>query len=129
MGKTAAHLSDSAAAQTIYRQLDPWREQIAWNSVTTYGSVCHYLALLAATLGDDDRARRDFEHAAEIHQRIGADVYLAHTRMAWARHELAHARSEHARELLRAAADTVRELGLEPLERQAEQALADLASV
>ena len=126
MGRTAADLSDRAAAGAIYDQLDPWREQIAWNSVSTYGSVCHYLAILAATLGDDDRAQRDFTQAVEIHERIGAQVYLARTRLAWGRHELGHGRSEHARELFGAAADTARALGLEQLERETDQALSAL---
>ena len=129
MGRTAGHLSDRAAAQAIYAQLDPWRDQIAWNSVTTYGSACHYLAVLAATLGDDDRARRDFGQAAEIHQRIGAEVFLARTRIAWARHELGQGRLEHARELLAAAAGAARELGLQQLEQETDEALSEVARV
>lgn len=78
---------DAAAAEVLYRNLEPYADQLAtliFGSVVT-GSVSHYLGLLATQLGRDDDAVAHFSAAAEVHQRIGAPLWAERTRREWDR--------------------------------------------
>jgi hypothetical protein len=82
--------------------------------------------MLAATLGRFDHAEAHFATAAAIHERIGAPIWLARTRMEWARLLLARPQAgdaDRARMLLGQALDTARQLGLANVERRAVQLL------
>jgi hypothetical protein len=90
------------------------------------GAVVHYLAVLATTFGDFDEAERRFAVAAATHERIGAPIWLARTKLECARMLLTCAGpgdAERARELLGQALATARELGLANIERRAGQLL------
>jgi tetratricopeptide (TPR) repeat protein len=75
----AAATGDSAAAARIYDVLAPYRGRLVmWGGAsTTSGSVAHQLGLLAACMGRDDEAVKDFEEAIELEERIGALPFLA----------------------------------------------------
>jgi Flp pilus assembly protein TadD len=49
------------------------------------GSLAHALGLALATIGRYDEAEAAFAQAAEVHERIGAPILLAATRLEWAR--------------------------------------------
>ena len=49
-----------------------------------YGAASRYLGMLAATLGELDKAEEHFEHALEMNERIGARTWLAHTKAEYA---------------------------------------------
>ena len=49
-----------------------------------YGAASRYLGMLAATLGEFDKAEAHFEHALEMNERMGARPWLAHTKAEYA---------------------------------------------
>jgi phage terminase small subunit len=78
--------------------------------------------MLAVTTGRDADADEHFRAAAATHERIQAPTWLARTRLEWGRMLLGGSKVgdvEQARELLRHALATAREVGLTNLERQA----------
>jgi hypothetical protein len=82
--------------------------------------------VLATTLGRFSEADTHFAAAEATHQRIGAPTWLARTRQEWARMLLTRqgpGEAERARELLRHALATARQLDLVNLERRAVELL------
>jgi DNA-binding CsgD family transcriptional regulator len=53
--------------------------------VACYGAADRYLGLLAATLGDHERAVEHFEQALTINQNMAASTWIAHTNYAYGR--------------------------------------------
>jgi hypothetical protein len=117
-----AELRETEAAECLVRLLDPFADQFIVAAAMPFGSVSHYLALLAATLGDDDRADAAFATAADMHARMGAPGFLASTQTEWARLLLRRGHAgdaDQASQLLTRALDTARQLGLPKIERDA----------
>ena len=88
---------------------------------TASASVSHFLGRLATTLGHLDQADGHFTEAAAVHGRIGAPIWLARTRLEWARMLLLRGDAEdaeRARQLLGQALATARELSLAHVERR-----------
>jgi DNA-binding CsgD family transcriptional regulator/tetratricopeptide (TPR) repeat protein len=98
----AAALGDETAAALLYPELEPLAgtNVMIGHLVTCNGAADRYLGMLAATLGEWDRAEEHFEGAMELNRRMGAATWLAHTAYEYAR--TLHARGGHARD--RAAA-------------------------
>ncbi len=117
----AAHLHHADAAAVLLEQLEPWADQVSYNAVHVKGSVHHYLGLLAATLGDHDRALTHFAAAADKHEQMAAPLLLAQTRLGWASCLIERGGpgdSEEAARMLELAAATAGELGAATLERR-----------
>ena len=55
------------------------------HGVACYGAADRYLGLLAATLGDHERAIEHFEQALAINREMGATTWVAHTLYAYGR--------------------------------------------
>ena len=124
----AARLGSVGPAAEIYEKLHPYRDRIVTSVFTVSGSVQRPLGVLAATLGRWDAAEQHFAAAAEIHERLGAKLFLARTWMNWGRALLARgevADVQRARELLQRAAELARQHGGGAVERDAEALLAD----
>ncbi|HEY3238214.1 MAG TPA: hypothetical protein VGL92_01525 [Acidimicrobiia bacterium] len=123
-----AHLGDTPRATVLSDLLAPSADQMPVGGLgIASGSVSHYLALLATTLGRFDDAESRFAAAAQTHEGIGAPTWLARTRLEWARMLLTrqqHGDGDRARELLGQALTAARELGLANVERQAVELLA-----
>jgi DNA-binding SARP family transcriptional activator/tetratricopeptide (TPR) repeat protein len=79
-----ARLDDRRSAAILYRMLKPWRDQVAV-SVVAWGCVSHYLGMLAATLGEPDRAMAHMAAAAAAHDRMGTAIWRAQTQSEIAR--------------------------------------------
>jgi DNA-binding CsgD family transcriptional regulator len=81
LADACAATGDAATAELVYPHLEP----LAGSPVTVgylvacYGSADRYLGMLAATLGERDRARAHFEAALALDRRMGARTWLAHT--------------------------------------------------
>jgi hypothetical protein len=78
--------------------------------------------MLAAVVEPGDAAEGHFSMAEAIHDRIGAPVWLARTRLEWARMLLTRRRTGdigRAGALLGQALDTAREFALANIERRA----------
>jgi class 3 adenylate cyclase/tetratricopeptide (TPR) repeat protein len=125
--EAAAQIEDLGAAATLRELLIPWRDQIAFNSATTWGSVERQIGNLERVLGRPAEAERALTRAAELHERIGAPIWLARTRV-----DLAHLlavstdEAERARTLVEQALATARDLGCAGIERRAAELLATL---
>jgi hypothetical protein len=117
-----AELAYTPEASALVAVIAPYGNQIASNPMLWLGSFSHHLGLLAFTVGDFDEADSRFACAATAHDDLGAPVWLARTRLEWARMLLTRGRpgdAERARELLGEALDTARGLGLTNVERRA----------
>ena len=117
-----AHLDALDQARFLYRALAPHGTLIASAGAGATGCVDHYVALLAARLGDLDEADSRFSSAAAVHERVGAPTLLARTRLEWA--QLLRKRgeagdAERSEVLLRQAVATARRLGLAGIDRRA----------
>jgi class 3 adenylate cyclase/tetratricopeptide (TPR) repeat protein len=123
-----ASLGDRVRAPVLFEMLAPYADQIAFNGGGSSGSVAHYLALLATTIGDFDEAERRFAQATETHARIAAPIWLARTRLESARMLLSRRRpgdSGRASALLDKALGTARERGAGSVEQKAVALLQD----
>jgi class 3 adenylate cyclase len=85
LGEVCAQLGDGSRAGALYERLAPWRGQLGFSGVSLFGSVAHYLGQLATAAGRFDTAEADLAEAAGTHERLGAPVLLARTRLATAR--------------------------------------------
>ena len=65
-------LGDRELARRAYDQLLPFAGQMTWNGLSTHGPVDAGLALLAATLGDEDHCQRHARTAGRLVEQLGA---------------------------------------------------------
>jgi len=98
LADAAALLRDETIATLLYLELEPLTggNLVIGQLVAWYGAADRHLGMLAATLGDWERAKRHFEAALDLNRQMGAQTWLAHT---------AH---EYARMLLASGADRAR---------------------
>ena len=77
---------DEDRAERLHELLLPYRNLAMVVPTTTLccGANARYLGMLAATLGEFDRAEAHFEHALDMNARIGARPWLAHTKAEYA---------------------------------------------
>jgi DNA-binding CsgD family transcriptional regulator len=76
-----SEVGDETLAALLYRELAALAgaNVAVGHGVACYGSADRYLGLLAATLGDHDRALEHFEQALAFNRRMGATTWVAHT--------------------------------------------------
>jgi hypothetical protein len=81
--ETAARLADAAAARVIQPQLHPYagRFAVVASGAACEGAIDRFLALLAATDGDDDTALAYFQTATALEERAGATALQVRTRL------------------------------------------------
>ncbi len=116
-------LGDKARAAVLYQLLLPYAGHtvVIGSAVACYGALSRYLGALATTLARWDEAAQHFEDALAMNTRMEAWPWLAHTQHQYATMLLARDQpgdGEKARELLKAALLTARELGMHALEEQ-----------
>ncbi len=112
-------LGDERIAALIYPELEPHSGSnvMIGHLVACYGAADRYLGMLAATLGEWERAEGHFEAALELNRRMGARTWLAHTAQQHAAflHRRGRGASDQAQALLREASALAREIGLATL--------------
>ena len=86
VAEAAFLLGDLDAAERLYELMSGYRHMTITVGLATvcYGAASRYLGMLAATLGEFDKAEAHFEHALEMNERIGARPWLAHTKADYA---------------------------------------------
>ena len=116
IAETACALGEAELAEALYERLLPYADRVAISyAEVSWGAVARYLGLLATTSEAWDDAEQYFRQAVEVHERIGAESWLARTRRDHADLLVARARpgdSERARDLRNSAASTARALGM-----------------
>jgi DNA-binding CsgD family transcriptional regulator len=108
-------LDDEGMASILYPELEPFAgtNVMIGHLVACYGSADRYLGMLAATLGERDRAEEHFERAMTMNQEMGASTWLAHTAYQYGRFLLGERdRRERAVPYLDQAASLAAALGL-----------------
>jgi tetratricopeptide (TPR) repeat protein len=123
-----ARLRREECVPPLRSRLEPYADQLVVASFggEVSGSVALYLGLLATTVGDWQQAETYFTAAVATHDRIGAPAWLGRSHLEWARMLLARGEpgdGDRARDLLRQALATARELGLANIERDAVELL------
>ena len=114
LAEVACSLGDTPRMMELYQKLEPYADRVAvGNSEISVGSVSRYLGLLASTLERWEQAERHFEDALQMNEQIGARPWLAHTEEDYGRMLLDRGVRERGSELIAAALETYRELGME----------------
>jgi len=116
-------LDDGERAAMLYELLRPYPDwaNVRASGMAVFGSVPHFLGLLATTLGRWEAATRHFEATLALHARLRARPWLARTQRAYAEMLLRRGRAAdapRARALLEVALATARELAMERLAKQ-----------
>jgi hypothetical protein len=101
----------------------PYRSAFA-NTTVARPIGDHFLGMLASVLGDVVNADEHFERALAIHDRVGAPLLAAETRLEWARSLIGRASAARIAELLDAATLTARAHGAPLLFRRAQEIAA-----
>jgi tetratricopeptide (TPR) repeat protein len=115
-------------AEEIDELLTPFSGQFVAGGTIVSGSIDWALGMLAVTLERYEDADGHFAIAAEIEERLGAPLLLAHTHAGWARTLIARGRSEdleRAQRMLEQAEDSV---GAEGIAREIAECRTALAS-
>ncbi|MGH2938920.1 MAG: ATP-binding protein [Solirubrobacterales bacterium] len=77
----AAALGDRRMAEILYAELEPLAgtNVMIGHLVACYGAADRYLGMLAATLGDGERAEGHFRRALDLNRAMEAPTWVAHT--------------------------------------------------
>jgi tetratricopeptide (TPR) repeat protein len=123
IAEAAAIAGDVEAARELYPRLLPHRalnvSHYEW--LIYFGSLEHFLGLLAELLGDAAAAHEHFEAALEHNQRLGDRPAVARTSLAWGRALLRSggAAAKRGQALLRETVTLSAELGMRTVLRDA----------
>ncbi len=124
LAEVCAGLGDQGSAAVLQERLTPCSGIMADNGLSTFGAIDRYLGLLSATRGMLDDADRYFAAAAALHEGVGAPIWLARTRLDWARALRRRGQpgdEQRAAELLSQAFASARTRGWETIAKWAEQ--------
>jgi DNA-binding CsgD family transcriptional regulator len=114
-----AAVGHEAVAELVYPELAPHAATnvMIGHLVAYYGAADRYLGMLAATLGEFDRAEEHFEHALTLNETMGARTWLAHTLYEYGRMLIRRggASRERAPAILRRGAELASSIGLNAL--------------
>src|SRR5262249_22680811 len=107
-----AALRDAATAALVYPHLEPFAATnvMVGHLVSCSGAADRYLGMLAATLGDYERAEEHFECALELYRGMAARTWVANTAYEYGRLRLERRRPAQA--LLTEAATLADEIGM-----------------
>ena len=113
----AAAVGDEAIAALLYPELAPHEgtNVLIGHMVACYGAADRHLGMLAATLGEWDRAEAHFERALELNRKLGARTWLAHTAYEYGRMLQRRGVRDRAGELLGEADRLAEEIGMPAL--------------
>jgi len=119
LADACAAVGDEAMAALLYPELAPYEgtNVMIGHVVACYGAGDRYLGMLAATLGEWDRAQLHFERALTLNREMGALTWLAHTAYEYGRMLLRRGRGERDRatELLGEADRLAQRIGMPAL--------------
>jgi hypothetical protein len=117
-------MGDSKSATVLYNQLLPHDGRfVAFSWIAFYGPVSRYLALLAATAGQDRKVVDHFEAAIHSCQTMGARLWTARVRCDYAKFLMERGRpgdTEKALELRQFAASEAENLDSPKLKAEAD---------
>jgi DNA-binding CsgD family transcriptional regulator/tetratricopeptide (TPR) repeat protein len=117
LADAASAIAHEEVASLVYPLLAPLagRNVMIGHGVACYGAADRYLGMLAATLGEDDRAAGHFEAALHLNREMGATTWLAHTAYEYGRTLLSREDSDRGEQLLTEAALLAETVGMPTL--------------
>ena len=121
---------DTEIATAMFDRLSPFADQLPTNAIQAFDHTSLVLGDLATVLGRYDEAEDYFTRAAEFSERAGAKFLAAKTDLGWAGMLIerdAPGDAERARDLLGEAHTVAAANGYARLQRQAADALRQLA--
>lgn len=126
LAEVCVQLQDATRAALLFELLLPFAERnIVFGAHTaSFGAAGRVLGMLATTLQQWDAAQQHFEFALRLDERSGGLPWLALTRCEFAAMLLCRARpgdAERAQDLLTAAIEGARALGMQALQQRAER--------
>ncbi len=125
LGGVCSYLGDRRRAQMLYPLLLPFAARyITIYHIVSFGSVSHFLGLIAATMDRFDLAEAHFEDALRMNAGIGAKPWLADTQCEYAAMLLnRNGRGDRGRvsELLGSAFETAQSIGSKRLVARIEE--------
>ncbi len=127
--EAAFECADPAHAAALFKQLEPWADQLPATGGSALGPVSHYLGGLTTVLGRYDEADAYFARSAAMCDRMGARFFAARTDLLWARMLLqrdAPDDVEKARALLTSAHEVAAGQSYGVVERRAAASLMEL---
>jgi DNA-binding SARP family transcriptional activator len=124
LAEACAALGDARHAPRIYKALEPYGEyNVMAHPEFSLGSAARYLGLAAATMAHWEQAESHFARALAMSAEMGTRPWLAHSQHDYAAMLLARDERgdrEQARELVREALATYRELGMHTWAKKAD---------
>jgi len=80
----AVETDSSGPAAILYELIEPFADEIVWNSIIGYGHTRMYLGLLAACMGDHEQADQHLAFACDFHETHGLLLWAARAHLGWA---------------------------------------------
>jgi tetratricopeptide (TPR) repeat protein len=115
----AVQTSDRGAATILYRSIEPYAEQVVWNTVTGCGHARMWLGLLATVLGEHERADAHLEAACAFQESNGLQLWATRAHLGWAEALAARGDPARASEHANRALELARQRGYGLFERRA----------
>ncbi len=115
----AVALEDRGAAELLYGQLLPFGHLVALTPGTIDGSLSRSLGSLARLTGRLDEAETHLLRALDVHRRMAAPYWIAHTQLDYADVLRDLGRVEEATDLVGQALEAAQRVGYGALERRA----------
>jgi DNA-binding CsgD family transcriptional regulator/tetratricopeptide (TPR) repeat protein len=117
LADACAIAGDETIAALVYRELEPLAGSnvMIGHLVACYGAADRYLGMLAATLGEGERAVGHFERALELNRRMGARTWVAHTAYQYGRLLRSYGDRDQAEALLAEAGALAQQVGMPAL--------------
>ena len=82
--EVAVQTQNVQAAQALRERLEPFSTQIAWIAIAGYGHVRLWLGLLAAVVGEPNRADEHLDFACQFHGTNDMPLWAARGHLGWA---------------------------------------------
>ncbi len=109
--EAAAMTSSRGIASILCELMEPYSEQIVWNSVTGYGHTRMWLGLLCAVVGENQLADQHLSFASRFQEDNGLLLWAARGQIGWAEALAARGDAARGRELAKRALELAREHG------------------
>jgi class 3 adenylate cyclase len=120
----AAMTNAKEAASILYELIEPYADQVVWNSALCQGHVRLWLGMLCSTLGKHQLAEEHLAFACRFHEENGLRTWDARGHLAWANELVARGDMPRAREHAVRTLELSREHGFGVFEERALELLA-----
>ena len=124
--EAAIQLGHPGAAALLYRQLEPFEDQLSFLGTTCEGPIAHYLGGLAGAIGRFPEAERHLRMAASMAEVCGSPYFAARSAIERGRVAARQRQLVGAREFLSDGRELARRWGFADEERRADAALRAL---